>query len=413
MFAESFAKKCLLPIAADLQVNPQAQDVAYPQVKAVGTVTPTRTKSGVFGWFFGGKNESIKQETSESGKKLGGGGASSVERPLSVEDFDLLNVVGKGAFGKVMLVRKKVSAGGEGAGEVYAMKVLKKSVIKDKGQIEHTKSERAILNEIKHPYIVQLRFAFQNEEKLYLVTDYYNGGTLFYHLRKANYFSEQRAKFYAAELLSALAHLHQQAIIYRDLKLENILMGHTGHIALTDFGLSKQGVDSSGGAETFCGTAEYIAPELLKNQKYGPAVDWWSFGILVFEMLQGRTPFYDKNRKLMYYRIVNTLPCFPSTFSPEACDTIRGLLEVDVVKRLGSQDATDIMASPFFQDLDFEKVRKGAYPVPFVPDVASEVDTKYVPKSYLNVQAKDSVAVASDSSNTTDFGDEFNFNGSK
>ena len=220
---------------------------------------------------------------------------SELEETLCVTDFDLLKVVGKGAFGKVMLVRKKANAG---AGQIYAMKVLKKSVISAKGQVEHTKSERSILCEIRHPYIVRLRFAFQSDDKLYLVTDYYNGGSLFYHLRKSRAFSEERAKFYAAELLSALDHLHQQHIIYRDLKLENVLMDNVGHIALTDFGLSKQNIDLTGGATTFCGTAEYIAPELLKGQKYSAPVDWWSFGILLFEMMHGRTPFYDKNRKV-------------------------------------------------------------------------------------------------------------------
>ena len=198
---------------------------------------------------------------------------------LQVTDFDLLKVVGKGAFGKVMLVRKKANAG---ANQIYAMKVLKKSVISAKGQVEHTKSERSILCEIRHPYIVRLRFAFQSEDKLYLVTDYYNGGSLFYHLRKSRYFAEDRAKFYAAQLLSALDHLHQQHIIYRDLKLENVLMDSMGNIALTDFGLSKQNIDLTGGATTFCGTAEYIAPELLKGQKvwcWRRLVELWYFAV--------------------------------------------------------------------------------------------------------------------------------------
>ena len=177
-----------------------------------------------------------------------------------------------------MLVRKKA---GTGAGQIYAMKVLVKQQIAALGQIEHTKSERDILFIIKHPFIVQLRFSFQNESKLYLVTDYYNGGSLYDHLRKSKFFTEDRAKFYGAELLSALDHLHQKGIVYRDLKLENILMDHVGHIALTDFGLSKQDIDKSGGATTFCGTPEYIAPELLNKQKYGKAVDWWSFGVVL------------------------------------------------------------------------------------------------------------------------------------
>lgn len=178
-----------------------------------------------------------------------------------------------------MLVRKKNAGADEG--KVYAMKVLRKDVIAAKGQIEHTKSERDILFEVRHPFIVRLRYAFQSDDKLYLVTDYYNGGTLFYHLRKSRHFTEERARFYAAELLLALDHLHSLNIIYRDLKLENVLMDHQGHLALTDFGLSKQNIDETGGASTFCGTAEYIAPELLRGQKYGVAVDWWSFGILL------------------------------------------------------------------------------------------------------------------------------------
>jgi tRNA A-37 threonylcarbamoyl transferase component Bud32 len=263
-------------------------------------------KVGIFSRLLGRKPAANATSTDSSSSPPGRGVAkrasasdmnigSELEESLSVSDFDLLKVVGKGAFGKVMLVRKRAN---KGAGQIYAMKVLKKSVISAKGQVEHTKSERSILCEIRHPFIVRLRFAFQSDDKLYLVTDYYNGGSLFYHLRKSRAFTEERAKFYAAELLSALDHLHQQHIIYRDLKLENVLMDNVGHIALTDFGLSKQNIDLTGGASTFCGTAEYIAPELLKGQKYGTAVDWWSFGILLFEMMHGRTPFYDKNRKV-------------------------------------------------------------------------------------------------------------------
>jgi hypothetical protein len=185
---------------------------------------------------------------------------------LTVHDFDLLKIVGKGAFGKVLLVRKKQGTGG---GKIYAMKILKKSMIVEKNQVEHAKSERDILFEIKHPYIVRLRFAFQSEDKLYLVTDYYNGGTLFYHLRKSLCFTESRARFYAAELLLALDHLHSQHIIYRDLKLENVLLDYQGHVALTDFGLSKQNFDKTGGATTFCGTVSLcIKCEISSDETY-------------------------------------------------------------------------------------------------------------------------------------------------
>jgi hypothetical protein len=207
---------------------------------------------------------------------------------LSVEDFDLLKVIGKGAFGKVMLVRKKIGEDNGNPSAIYAMKVLKKAAVFAKNQVEHTKSERRILRDIDHPFVVRLRYAFQTEDKLYLVMDYYNGGSLFFHLRKSRRFSEKRARFYGAQLLLSMAHLHELNIAYRDLKLENILMDDKGFIALTDFGLSKENVDVPDGAKTFCGTAEYIAPELLKGLPYGKAVDWWGFGTLLYEMMTGQ-----------------------------------------------------------------------------------------------------------------------------
>jgi serum/glucocorticoid-regulated kinase 2 len=366
--------------------NPRAAEEALEESGNSGrgastpppATSPAPKKSGgIFSFFTGNKVAKPAAPTKPE------------EEKLTVADFDLLKIVGKGAFGKVMLVRKKNS---NDEGKVYAMKVLKKDVIAQKGQIEHTKSERDILFEVRHPFIVRLRYAFQSEDKLYLVTDYYNGGTLFYHLRKSRHFTEERARFYAAELLLALDHLHSLNIIYRDLKLENVLMDHQGHLALTDFGLSKQNIDETGGASTFCGTAEYIAPELLRGQKYNVAVDWWSFGILLFEMMHGRTPFYDKNRKLMFYRIINTEPSFPPTFSPEACTCIRGLLRVDENERLGSgpQGAEDIKRSDFFRVLDFGKLYRREIPPPFTPEVTNELDTKYVPKAYLQAEARDS-----------------------
>ncbi len=326
---------------------------------------------------------------------------------LGVKDFDLLKVVGKGAFGKVMLVRKKT---GTAAGQIFAMKVLKKSVIAAKGQVEHTKSERDILFEVRHPFVVFLRFAFQSDEKLYLITDFYAGGSLFYHLRKSRCFSEVRARFYASELLLALSHLHSHQIIYRDLKLENVLMDGTGHVALTDFGLSKQHVQSNDAASTFCGTAEYIAPELLRGKRYGAAVDWWSFGILLYEMMAGRTPFYDKNRKIMFFNIMNSTPQFPLSFSEKACGVLRKLLNVDPTRRLGVSNIEDLKTDKFFSSIDWEKLyNKEVRPV-YIPDVSNELDCKYVPKTYLRAEAKDSIVHSSGKDDKLDF-QEFTYVG--
>lgn len=230
------------------------------------------------------RSDTQMSDNGRSNSTVQGGGNSK----LCVEDFDLLKVIGKGAFGKVMLVRKKIPDGTANPNAIYAMKVLKKASVFAKNQVEHTKSERRILRDIDHPFVVRLRYAFQTEDKLYLVMDYYNGGSLFFHLRKSRKFSEKRARFYAAQLLLSMAHLHELNIAYRDLKLENILMDDKGFIALTDFGLSKENVDVPDGAKTFCGTAEYIAPELLKGLPYGKAVDWWGFGTLLYEMMTGQ-----------------------------------------------------------------------------------------------------------------------------
>jgi serum/glucocorticoid-regulated kinase 2 len=340
---------------------------------------------GYFGRIF---SSGFPGRTSQS--KKAGVQQHLVSRSLTVSDFDLLRVVGKGAFGKVMLVRKKHS---QDAARIFAMKVLKKSVIAAKGQTEHTRSERSILCEIRHPYIVRLRYAFQSDEKLYLVTDYYNGGSLFYHLRKSRGFSDPRARFYAGELILALDHLHNSGIIYRDLKLENILMDHVGHIALTDFGLSKENVTDVFNSQltTFCGTAEYIAPELLKGQKYGASVDWWSFGILLYEMMGFRTPFYDKNRKLMFHGIINLEPSFPAHFTVSSKNVLLRLLDKEASRRLGSKGAEEIKMSEFFKPLDFQKLIGREITPPFKPEVSNEEDTKYVPKAYLAAKPEDSI----------------------
>ncbi|KAM7098053.1 ribosomal protein S6 kinase alpha-1 isoform 9-T9 [Molossus nigricans] len=207
--------------------------------------------------------------------------------------FELLKVLGQGSFGKVFLVRKVTRPD---SGHLYAMKVLKKATLKVRDRVR-TKMERDILADVNHPFVVKLHYAFQTEGKLYLILDFLRGGDLFTRLSKEVMFTEEDVKFYLAELALGLDHLHSLGIIYRDLKPENILLDEEGHIKLTDFGLSKEAIDHEKKAYSFCGTVEYMAPEVVNRQGHTHSADWWSYGVLMFEMLTGSLPFQGKDRK--------------------------------------------------------------------------------------------------------------------
>ncbi|MEE6468735.1 hypothetical protein FKM82_008359, partial [Ascaphus truei] len=230
--------------------------------------------------------------------------------------FELLKVLGQGSFGKVFLVRKIL---GSDVGQLYAMKVLKKATLKVRDRVR-TKMERDILVEVNHPFIVKLHYAFQTEGKLYLILDFLRGGDLFTRLSKEVMFTEEDVKYYLAELALALDHLHSLGIIYRDLKPENILLDEEGHIKLTDFGLSKESIDHEKKAYSFCGTVEYMAPEVVNRRGHTQSADWWSFGVLMFEMLTGTLPFQGKDRKETMTMILKREiqpPFKPATGGPE------------------------------------------------------------------------------------------------
>lgn len=294
------------------------------------------------------------------------------KRTINLEAFKIIKVIGKGSFGKVFLVRDKAS------GILYAMKVLKKDYIIRKNQVEHTKTERSVLGYARHPFIVGLNMAFQTADKLFFVLDYCGGGELFFHLGKVGRFPEERARFYAAQIVLALEYVHKLGVIYRDLKPENVLLDQYGNVRLTDFGLSKEGVsDHSTGANSFCGTPEYIAPEVLLRQGHGRAVDWWSLGALLYEMITGLPPFYSRNRETMFEKIMKAELTFPPTVSETAKDLLSHLLVRNPQHRLGSgeADAQELKAHPFFFGLAWEDLESGKLPPPWVPTVSGSLDT--------------------------------------
>ena len=296
-------------------------------------------------------------------------------------DFDEMKVLGKGSFGKVLLVRYKKNQ------KLYAMKILKKAVIMKNNEEIHTKTERKILAKINHPFIVSLYFAFQDEKKLYLITEFMQGGELFYHLHRERFFSNERTQFYAAEIVLALDHLHKNNCIYRDLKPENVLLDKDGHIKLADFGLSKIMLEKNKAkAFTLCGTPDYLAPEILEDKGYDKTVDWWSLGALIYEMLVGYSPFkMKKGEQLNIEKYKEPVPLH-NHFTPEAKMIITDLLVVEPSKRLGygSNGTENIKKHPFFKDINWEELYNKKVEPEFVPKIFNELDLGNFDKFFTN-----------------------------
>ncbi|EEB12401.1 RAC protein kinase DRAC-PK85, putative [Pediculus humanus corporis] len=298
------------------------------------------------------------------------------------EDFSLLKVLGKGGYGKVFQVKKVT---GQDSGTIFAMKVLKKaSIVRNQKDTAHTKAERNILEAVKHPFIVDLKYAFQTGGKLYLILEYLSGGELFMHLEREGIFLEESACFYLSEIILALEHLHNQGIIYRDLKPENVLLDAQGHVKLTDFGLCKEHIQEGIVTHTFCGTIEYMAPEILTRSGHGKAVDWWSLGALLYDMLTGNPPFTAENRKKTIEIILKGKLNLPPYVTPDARDLIRKLLKRQVNQRLGSgaEDGKAIRRHAFFKHINWSDVISRKLEPPFKPcltseDDVSQFDTKF------------------------------------
>lgn len=279
----------------------------------------------------------------------------------SLEDFTLLKVVGKGSFGKVLQVRNRHT------NRVYAMKQLKKSHVVKRNQVEHTKTERFVLQHLRHNFIVRLHFAFQTDRKLFMLLDYCSGGELFFHLGKAGRFTESRSRFYASEIVLALEYLHAKSVIYRDLKPENVLLNEDGHVKLTDFGLSKTNIVGNQKTHSFCGTPEYLAPEILRRNGHGKPADWWSLGALLFEMLMGRPPFYSRDRDRLFEKILHSELRFPNYFSRNSQSILRELMERNPRKRLGSENVGEVRDHSFFHGVDWVRLGKLEIEPPFKP----------------------------------------------
>ena len=298
---------------------------------------------------------------------------------LNYNDFEPLKLLGTGTFGRVLLVRFKSN------NQLYAMKILMKSRIKSTHQEEHTKAERDLMVQIDNPFLLNIKFAFQDETKLYIVSNFMQGGDMFYHLHFESKFSEKKAKFYLIEIILGLEYLHKNNMIYRDLKPENILMDSTGHIKLSDFGLSKILSDNDEKAFTLCGTPQYLAPEIMKEEGYDKNVDWWSLGCFFYEMITGFLPFYIPkdylNEKVYEQKVI-----FPSGINPLAIKFIKELLVVDPNNRLGNgvNGVENIKSHEYFKDVDWNKYYNKEIEPPFIPKLDSDEDLKYFDKMFTD-----------------------------
>uniref|UniRef100_A0A3P8UP62 non-specific serine/threonine protein kinase n=1 Tax=Cynoglossus semilaevis TaxID=244447 RepID=A0A3P8UP62_CYNSE len=292
---------------------------------------------------------------------------------VTMSDFDYLKLLGKGTFGKVILVKEKAT------GMYYAMKILRKEVIIAKDEVAHTVTESRVLQNTRHPFLTTLKYAFQTHDRLCFVMEYANGGELFFHLSRDRVFTEDRARFYGAEIVSALEYLHSRNVVYRDLKLENLMLDKDGHIKITDFGLCKEGITDGATMKTFCGTPEYLAPEVLEDNDYGRAVDWWGLGVVMYEMMCGRLPFYNQDHERLFELILMEEIRFPKNLAPDAKALLAGLLKKDPKQRLGggADDAKEVMSHKFFASINWQDVTEKKLVPPFKPQVTSETDTRY------------------------------------
>ena len=297
---------------------------------------------------------------------------------ITIDDFQIVKVLGTGAFGKVSLVYN------EELKRYFAMKSLKKEYIKKYQQTKHTREERKIMEKIDYPFISKLYYAFQTKKSLFMITEFMAGGEMFHHLHECGHFDENRTRFYIAELVLAIDHLHKNNILYRDLKPENILLDEIGHIKLTDFGLSKimNNIEKDK-TYTVCGTPIYVAPEVLSGTGYNKLVDWWSLGVLLYEFLAGYSPFREMKNRIdlnIYKRKLKQDPLISDT----AFDLIKKLCQTNVEERLG-KNVKDIKNHKFFEDIDWVKLEKKQITPPFKPKIRYQGDVRNFDKMFTDM----------------------------
>jgi atypical protein kinase C iota type len=310
---------------------------------------------------------------------------------INLDKFDLIKVIGRGSYAKVFLVEYKLTR------KCYAMKVIKKSTFNDDEDIDWVQTEKHVFEQAtNHPFLVGLHSCFQTESRLFFIIEYLCGGDLMYHMQQKRKLPEDHARFYSSEIILALDFLHSKGIIYRDLKLDNVLLDIEGHIKLTDYGMCKEGLTKGEKTSTFCGTPNYIAPEMLRGEEYDFSVDWWALGVLMYEMMAGRSPFEPVNENPSenpdlhtedhLFQVILEKPIrIPRNLSVRAASVLKAFLQKQPEDRLGSNDGLrEIQQHLFFKQIDWSALEQKLIQPPFKPPVQSERDLNNIDKLFTN-----------------------------
>ncbi|KAI0030612.1 kinase-like domain-containing protein [Vararia minispora EC-137] len=377
---EDVATAPATPVAADAPRIPRSQSADRTRTALSRAFAPSSA------------SESSRADTTGDDESASASPAArATRRKVSVADFEMLRVLGKGCAGKVLLVRHRLR------GELYALKAITKRHVLAHQELQHTLTEQAVLRRMANgnadPFVVRLHWSFHDRENLFLVMDFHPGGDLATQLARWGRLGRDRARFYAAEIVEGVEGLHAAGVVYRDLKPENILIAHDGHIVLTDFGLSKEAQDDFARAtgtdttSTFCGTAEYLAPEVIQGLPYSYEVDWWSFGTMLYEMLTGITPFWADNHSDMYVRVLQDELVFPDdrAMDQDTKSMIRGLLQRNPALRIKEPR---IKRHPYFSMIDWSHVYYKRYIPPYIPpiDPSNASDTQNFDDTFLDME---------------------------
>ncbi|KAI6652677.1 PKC-alpha-beta-gamma [Oopsacas minuta] len=307
---------------------------------------------------------------------------------LSVDDFDRIELLGRGAFGKVVMVEYKRIPD-----KIFAMKIMHKDLIFEYDAVDCTMIEQRILAmEEKPSFMTSLKASFQDEENLYMVMEFLCGGDLLFHLIQNTNFSEARSKLYIAEISFGIFYLHKQGIVFRDLKPDNVLLDIEGHVKLADFGLCKESIyHGKSNTTSFCGTIDYMAPEIVARKPYDTAVDIWSMGVLLYEMLVGRPPFIGRTDDAIIKNLLTKNPTFPTYLSPNAINLITQLLKKAPTERLGVDSKSGeagFRGHAYFSNLDWSKAEKREIQPSFVPKITSKRSDAYFDAEYTKASTK-------------------------